>query len=82
MNFRNKSQKEDEYSLLNLNLINESWKKKVSLLIKLILLIAGREYSNDIKLVFTIYIYRIINICTWALVYPELFAIINFYALY
>ena len=45
-------QKEDEYSLLNLNYINESWKKKVSLLIKLILLIAGREYSNDIKFEF------------------------------
>ena len=44
--------KEDEYSILNLNSINENWKKKASLLIKLILLIAGREYSNDIKFEF------------------------------
>ncbi len=44
--------KEDEYSFLNLNSINENLKKKASLLIKLILLIAGREYSNDIKFEF------------------------------
>ena len=42
-------QKEDEYSILNSKVNNEDSKKKISCLIQLILLIAGREYSNDIN---------------------------------
>ena len=42
-------QKEDEYSILNSKINNEDSKKKISCLIQLILLIAGRVYSNDIN---------------------------------
>ena len=56
-------QKEDESSILNLKLVNEDSKNKISCLIKLILLIAGREYSNDINYEFLIQELKKISNC-------------------